>query len=310
MASLKDQLIHVKKLLKSSGANDSREEKPGKVDFEPPPSWLATDGAKTEATERPKGRSQVAPVPAALDRRHAHSPKGVTSKAPEPIRPQNASSSAKLNDAGVEPTLPVDVPPVFRPRIDLGRSLNMPEWISLGRSLQHPKRQSQGAATMRVRIGVDFGTAFTKVAIRAGNDVITVDWSAITGDESPISRFVMPGVVIRGLNGEYSWRRTSDSKTLGNLKLPIIEQAGTNNCPVATLAFLTLVIRYARAFLYRHPEVSRKLETRSLRWELNIGCPTEPHEKPEVVHAFGRIARTAWKLAALDGCREADISDA
>ena len=37
---------------------------------------------------------------------------------------------------------------------------------------------------------------------------------------------------------------------------------------------------------------------RSLRWELNIGCPTEPHENPEVVDIFRRIARTAWLLAS------------
>ncbi|KGC30540.1 hypothetical protein [Burkholderia pseudomallei] len=184
----------------------------------------------------------------------------------------------------------------------------MPEWSEAGRSLQHPDRQVGKAAPMVVRIGVDFGTAFTKVAIRAGVDLIPVDWFAVTGDESPTGRYVMPGFVARAPDGEYCWRRLADSDVRGNLKLSVIEMAGSDGCPAATLAYLALVIRYARAFLYRHPEVERKLVARSLRWELNIGCPTEPHEKPEIVRLFGRIARTAWRLAAGDSLRESDIA--
>lgn len=163
---------------------------------------------------------------------------------------------------------------------------------------------------MVVRIGVDFGTAFTKVAIRAGVDLVPVDWSAVTGDESPTGRYVTPGFVCRTSNGEYCWRRLADSDIRGNLKLSVIEMAGSVECPTATLAYLALVIRYARAFLYRHPEVGRKLVARSLRWELNVGCPTEPHERPEVVELFRRIARIAWRLAGVDDLRESNIAAA
>lgn len=163
---------------------------------------------------------------------------------------------------------------------------------------------------MVVRIGVDFGTAFTKVAIRAGVDLVPVDWSAVTGDESPTGRYVTPGFVCRTPDGEYCWRRLAESDIQGNLKLSVIEMAGSDECPTATLAYLALVIRYARAFLYRHPEVGRKLVARSLRWELNVGCPTEPHERPEVVKLFRRIARAAWRLAGVDDLRDSNIAAA
>lgn len=163
---------------------------------------------------------------------------------------------------------------------------------------------------MVVRMGVDFGTAFTKVAIRAGVDLVPIDWSTVKGDDSPTGRYLLPGFVVRAPDGEYCWRRLAESDVRGNLKLPVIEMAGSEECPTATIAYLALVIRYARAFLYRHPEVGRKLVARSLRWELNVGCPTEPHEKPEVVRLFGRIARTAWRLAAEDNLRESDIAAA
>lgn len=160
---------------------------------------------------------------------------------------------------------------------------------------------------MVVRIGVDFGTAFTKVAIRAGVDLVPVEWSAVTGDDSETGRYVVPGFVVRAPDGEYCWQRFTETDIQANLKLPVIEMAGSDECPIATVTYLALVIRYARAFLYRNTEIGRKLAGRSLRWELNIGCPTEPHENPKVVDVFRRIARTAWLLAAEDQLKEQDV---
>ncbi len=160
---------------------------------------------------------------------------------------------------------------------------------------------------MAVRVGVDFGTAFTKVAIRAGVDLVPVEWSAVTGDDSETGRYVIPGFVVRAPDGEFCWRRLTEADIRGNLKLPVIEMAGTDECPIATVAYLALVIRYARSFLYRNAEIGRKLVGRSLRWELNIGCPTEPHENPKVVDIFRRIARAAWLLAAEDRLAEQDV---
>lgn len=160
---------------------------------------------------------------------------------------------------------------------------------------------------MAVRVGVDFGTAFTKVAIRAGVDLVPVAWSALTEDDSETGRYVVPGFVVRAPDGEFCWRRLTEGDIRGNLKLPVIEMAESDECPTATVAYLALVIRYARAFLYRNAEIGRKLVGRSLRWELNIGCPTEPHENPKVVDVFRRIVRTAWLLAAEDRLAEQDV---
>jgi hypothetical protein len=163
---------------------------------------------------------------------------------------------------------------------------------------------------MVVRIGVDFGTAFTKVAIRAGVDLVPIEWPAVTGDDSETGRYVVPGFVVRAPDGEYCWQRLTEADIEGNLKLPVIEMAGTDECPIPSVAYLALVIRYARAFLYRNTEIGRKLAGRSLRWELNIGCPTEPHENPKVVQVFRRIARTAWQLATREHLCDSDIQAA
>lgn len=305
--SWKEQLKDVKRELRETDhvPGDKRGEKPAKVDFEPPPSWLTGNRSASkkdvESTRRPNqvlAERQTVPQPGVPPTVHDR----LQQPGPQIASPSPDNASAPLNR--------ITTLPVFRPRTDVTHALALPEWSEAGRSLQHPDHRGEIAASLVVRIGVDFGTAFTKVAIRAGVDLVPVDWLAVTGDESPTGRYVMPGFVVRAPDGEYCWRRVAESNLVGNLKLSVIEMAGSDACPAPTLAYLALVIRYARAFLYRHSEVGRKLIARSLRWELNVGCPTEPHEKPEVVRLFGRIARVAWRLATGDSLREADIAAA
>lgn len=279
MKSWKDQLRDLKNALRGSGRGKERGDEPPKIDFDPPPAWLA-GGQPTP--KKPPARNTV----------------------PKPAAPV-AAVVAPATKPPPRPSVPT--PPPFRPRIDDGCVLNMPEWSDVGRSLQHPEHRGERSAPMAVRVGVDFGTAFTKVAIRAGVDLVPVEWSAVTGDDSETGRYVVPGFVVRAPDGEFCWRRLTEGDIRGNLKLPVIEMAGSNECPIATVAYLALVIRYARAFLYRNAEIGRKLVGRSLRWELNIGCPTEPHENPKVVDVFRRIARTAWLLAAEDRLAEQDV---
>jgi len=278
MKSWKDQLRDIKSVLRGAGGGKERGDESPTIDFEPPPAWLA-GGQSTPKKSPAQHPAQKSATPVAVG----------TFADGAPARPS---------------VLP---PPPFKPRIDDGCALSMPEWGDIGRSLQHPEHQGERSTPMTVRIGVDFGTAFTKVAIRAGVDLVPVEWSAVTGDNSETGRYVIPGFVVRAPDGEFCWRCLAEADIRGNLKLPVIEMVGTEECPIAAVAYLALVLRYARAFLYRNVEIGRKLVGRSLRWELNIGCPTEPHENPKVVDAFRRLARTAWLLAAEDRLVEQDV---
>ena len=151
MKAWKDQLRDLKNALdiSGSGSGSERTDDSPKIDFEPPPSWLAY-GRST-----PKKPSAPHPVL-----------KPVT---------QDAVVATADNMSALLPS--------FKPRIDDGCPLTMPEWSCIGRSLQHPEHQGEPSKPMTVRVGVDFGTAFTKVAIRAGVDLVPVEWSAVTGDD-------------------------------------------------------------------------------------------------------------------------------
>lgn len=311
MKSWKEQLKDVKRELRETGTGEKEGERPAKATLDLSKSRLSDDHSISRSAGESLGSLRPTPAPSiTVDRQHRVGGRLAQTVRSPALHPAIAGAVNLSSDESSLPSSRTKVPPIFRPRIDGGRALIMPEWSGTGRSLQHPDRQDGRAATMVVRMGVDFGTAFTKVAIRAGVDLVPIDWSTVKGDDSPTGRYLLPGFVVRAPDGEYCWRRLAESDVRGNLKLPVIEMAGSEECPAATIAYLALVIRYARAFLYRHPEVGRKLVARSLRWELNVGCPTEPHEKPEVVRLFGRIARTAWRLAAEDSLRESDIAAA
>lgn len=307
MKSWKDQLKDLKRVLGKSKKEEKRDEKLDKVDFEPPESWLAYDRRASTSDDEPKKHSDSTTISHNEPSRRNSVPTLGASTVQNPIDQSVTPSVTSTSTRKSRKTTRTTATSAFTPRIDGAGTLNMPEWIHVGRGLQHPDHLGEKVAPMVVRVGVDFGTAFTKVAIRAGFDLVYVDWSAVTGDESPTGRFVVPGLVVRAPEGDYCWQRSSESDIHANLKLPLIDMASSDECPVATLAYLALVIRYARAFLYQHPDVGRKLVARSLRWELNIGCPTQPHEDPNVVQFFKRISHTAWRLAAEANLRESNI---
>lgn len=278
MKSWKDQLRQFKSNLRESMSAKTESDTPAKLDFEPPPSWLAA--GESTSKEPPNLRPLKKPIP-------------------------QSTASASTTNQSAKPNVPTSTK--FKPRIDDQNPLRMPSWGDLGRALQHPDYREKRVTPMTVRIGVDFGTAFTKVVIRAGVDLVPIDWSDVTGDDSEIGRYVVPGFVVCSSDGEFCWKHLKNADVYGNLKLPVIESAEIETCPVATVAYLALVIRYARAFLYQKSEIQRKLPARSLRWELNIGCPTTPHENPLVVEVMRRIARTSWSLAGGTDLKERDV---
>ena len=300
MKDWREKLKEAKRTLGKATPPADEEEKAAGMSFQPPQSWLEKAEVQRKVANAGQANDSATDKP-------THRPRVIlrTNKSRTHTLTSGQEPTAS---AGSEPSCAATVPPpTFKPRLEPGRAMHLPDWASQGKSLQPLARGEPPDISMIVRIGLDFGTAFTKVAVRAGRDTFVVDWSDVTGDESPASRHVVPGLVIRRWDGEYSWSRSGKSDVRGNLKLPLIEDPGATRCPVDTIAFLALVIRCARASLYRHPDLGRKLAGRSLKWELNIGCPTEPHEDKRIVALFQRVAQTAWRLAASDRVHERDI---
>lgn len=192
----------------------------------------------------------------------------------------------------------------FKPKFDAKHNFTLPSWFCSGQQLQHPEQQTNTARPIMVRIGIDFGTAFTKVAAKVGLDTVIIDWSPLTGKTDSNSRNLLPGIVAKAVNGQYCWEDFTANTLLTNLKLPLLNEGNLEQCPVASIAYLALVICYTRAAMYQHPEYGRKLASSNLRWELNIGCATEPHDKIHIVKRIEKVALLAWHLSSKN-----DLSD-
>lgn len=170
-------------------------------------------------------------------------------------------------------------------------------WVSDGAALQ----ASQGGTgrVLPVRIGVDFGTAYTKLAIRAADKVFFVPWSGIRNSEA---RYLLPGELCRlESNSLRLGRSPSAAEVRSDLKLPFLSsQSSTPAQQAAAMAFLALVMRYARAWLY-HTH-SPLVTGRRLAWELNLGCPTNSWSSGPLRSVYERVAVRAWQLSqAKDG---------
>ncbi|WP_417706267.1 hypothetical protein [Rheinheimera aquimaris] len=223
---------------------------------------------------------------------------------PRPALISDFQPAPKKQVAMVEPLILSNSSAEFKPKFNVKHRFTVPEWFNSGQLLQHPDQQENTVRPITVRIGIDFGTAFTKVAVKIGLDTLIIDWSALTGVIDLSSRNLLPGIVTKAVDGQYSWQNFNKGTVLTNLKLPLLSDGSLEQSPSASIAYLAYVIRYTRAAVYKHPEFGRKLALSNIRWELNVGCATEPHDKIQIVEKIQKVALVAWHLSSKN-----DLSD-
>jgi hypothetical protein len=187
-----------------------------------------------------------------------------------------------------------------------GRLLNLTEttqfkppepWLDVGRSLQPP--DGGVGRNLAVYVGVDFGTAFTKLAIRFADKVHLVSWEGISGAPNP---HFLPGEVSRVADGYiFVGRAPHAVETWSGLKQPFLAGAPSAEALATATAFLAWVLRYARAWLYRNH--GPLLRNRKLAWNLAIGCPTDAVQDKGLVHIYQQVTAAAWLVSrSPEGC--------
>lgn len=165
-------------------------------------------------------------------------------------------------------------------------------WVADGAELQAP--EGGVGRVLPVRLGVDFGTAYTKIAIRAADKVFFVPW---TGTRNSGMHYLLPGELCRlESDSLLLGRAASAAEIRSDLKLPFLSnQSSTPTQQAAAMAFLALAIRYARAWLYRTQPAL--VGGRKLAWELNLGCPTNSWSSGSLRRVYESVAVRAWQLS-------------
>ena len=147
-------------------------------------------------------------------------------------------------------------------------------------------------------IGLDFGTSFTKVVVGEPRIRYTVPFDQYAVDESTL---MLPSALCVC--------RDSRKCTLGinkqghdlhdNLKMPLIERNFTDAVRARASAFLALVFRHTRDWLFDvHGSVYKD---RNIEWFINVGLPTDSFDDEELTSVYTEIVRNAWHVSVTSG---------
>lgn len=170
-------------------------------------------------------------------------------------------------------------------------------WVAPGSQLQLPG--AGGGRILSVRIGVDFGTAYTKVAVRLADAVFAIDFSGITNRAG--AAFLLPGEISLD-SSKRAWigHHPEAKETISGLKIPFLTTDETSlEGKINAALFLAWILRYTRAWIFRHQ--AQMLSGRTLAWELNVGIPSSSWIDQSLNRRYEAVVETAWQLSREDG---------
>lgn len=316
MGDLRDEL---KKLFPNAGSVKVRKKKKvpsnvlnrilkGRSSSNPESAWKAGVEPLRHTTDRKESRSRHrsssnagSPYPHAKNRTRLQSPQPQASSSnPGPARPEKGMSAASPDSpAGKIPkTQPTPLESAkfqLLAESSLAREgdFKQPEsWVAAGKRVQPPG--SSAGRVLTVRLGIDFGTAYTKLALRAADTVFVIPFDGLSMSSE---QYVLPGELSQMPSGDiWPGRAPQACHIYNNLKQPFL----TIDLPDAktlawTAVFLAWVMQYARAWLFHaQPNLVRD---RRLAWEVNIGMPAQSWAATALQGTYRHLGLCAWLLS-------------
>ncbi len=159
-----------------------------------------------------------------------------------------------------------------------------------------------GLPKLRLIIGLDFGTAFTKVVIGESRVRYVVPFNKLDCSKSVYSPCIL--YIDNEGYGSLSSSDTFDKRY--NLKIPLIEGNSNQSQRAEIIVYLALILRYTRNWL--HTEHHTTYKGKVIDWYINIGLPTENYHDEKMVNFYCEVVRSAWYLSI--GKEKISINDA
>lgn len=162
---------------------------------------------------------------------------------------------------------------------------------------QFDERSAQGAR-QEIVIGLDFGTAFTKVVLGEIRAHYAVPFGSYATPDNP---YLLPsGITLVGERDECVLGERVDAGTwCGDLKMPIITRTMNQDAKAKAAAFLALVLRYARDWFLSTQE--RTYGGKRIVWLVNVGLPTDSFDDKELNELYQQLAGAAWTVSVMPG---------
>lgn len=168
---------------------------------------------------------------------------------------------------------------------------------STRRSIEPTATQFDGQVSAEpadVVLGLDFGTAATKVVVRtpyiAGGRCVAV---AFRRDSRPLGRYLLPTLVHEDVDHRFTLAAVPGASASSGLKIDLMRDPASREARIGATAFLTLAMQEARCwFLRTQAEAYRRYR---LRWEVNLGVPSAGYDDQALREAFRTVAVAAWR---------------
>lgn len=153
---------------------------------------------------------------------------------------------------------------------------------------------SSSAGLTEVVMGLDFGTSSTKVVIadRSTKAGYAVPFTDLLG----IAAYLLPSQ-LGELDGQY--RLDHKGHCHSDLKLAMLANMDDSAINERVCAFLALVIRSARAWLFTHQR--DRYHGKDLVWSLALGQPADQSTSEQSRKHFENLGMAAWALAGGSG---------
>jgi hypothetical protein len=151
------------------------------------------------------------------------------------------------------------------------------------------------ASKQQIIIGLDFGTAFTKVVIGE----VRISYAVPFMSEKYENPYLLSSALKIASNGECSFGHDvqSSGQLLTNLKMKLLEGSPSKEDLVNIVAFLALVLRHCRLWLMENHRLI--YEGKYLDWYVNVGLPTDSYHDEALTATYHNVLTAAWALSII-----------
>ncbi len=139
-------------------------------------------------------------------------------------------------------------------------------------------------------IGLDFGTAFTKVVIGESRISYAVPFPGLAGNGNT---YLLPGLLSIDTDGVCRLgSQQGGPRQIENLKMRFLGGDFSASCQAKIAVFLALVLRHSRDWLLT--EHKNTYENSDIDWYVNVGLPTDSWHDVKITGIYRTIVQAAW----------------
>lgn len=172
-----------------------------------------------------------------------------------------------------------------------------------GDMTQFPSTSSM-SPKLSLTIGLDFGTAFTKVVIGEARTCYAVPFEI----KNPGNPYLLPCVLYIDHSGMCALQPLGEGdEAITDLKMKLLNGPEERLDLVRIVAFIALILRQTRLWLFETK--GSTYERSQLDWYINVGVPTDSYHQEDLVKTYHDIVMAAWAVSIIPGPISTHLAD-